>query len=255
MSGNLAFGLGIASYNKRDELIEIFYPQPELELSPDRQRVIEQAIESQVGEQTTIVQALDHTQFNGLSSAFPYASDLAVNSGPYILTITDVTKPPSGVADSFLRLHLLSHRLVKPHEVNLDGVFGCLKNLAWTNEGPIDLDELPGRLLQGRLKRRPIQVFLVDKFPKMVDYVIPKGVRIGDGARIRLGAYLGSGTTVMHEGFVNFNAGCAGPNMIEGRVSAGVFVERDSDLGGGCSTMGTLSGGNNQVIFGRTKIA
>ncbi|MGL6252339.1 MAG: DapH/DapD/GlmU-related protein, partial [Billgrantia desiderata] len=145
-------------------------------------------------------------------------------------------------------LHLLSHRLVKPHGLDLTGMFGLLRNVAWTSEGPIDIEELPARRLKARLEGRALSVDCVDKFPKMTDYVVPSGVRIADTARVRLGAYLGEGTTVMHEGFVNFNAGAEGPGMIEGRISAGVLVGKGSDLGGGCSTMGTLSGGGNIVI-------
>jgi 2,3,4,5-tetrahydropyridine-2-carboxylate N-succinyltransferase len=137
---------------------------------------------------------------------------------------------------------------VRPHEVNLNGMFGVLYNLAWTNEGPIDLSELAERQLAARLKGRQLSVFSVDKFPRMSDYVVPKGIRVADTSRVRLGAYLGEGTTVMHEGFVNFNAGTDGPAMIEGRISAGVMIGANSDLGGGCSTMGTLSGGGKQVI-------
>ena len=128
------------------------------------------------------------------------------------------------------------------------GMFGLLRNVAWTNEGPIDIEELPARRLKARLEGRALSVDCVDKFPKMADYVVPTGVRIGDTARVRLGAHLGEGTTVMHEGFVNFNAGTEGPGMVEGRISAGVMVGKGSDLGGGCSTMGTLSGGGNIII-------
>ena len=127
-------------------------------------------------------------------------------------------------------------------------MFAVLPNVAWTNEGAIDLAELPQRQLQARLKGQQLAVNCVDKFPRMTDYVVPEGVRIAHTARVRLGAYLGSGTTIMHEGFVNFNAGTEGPGMIEGRISAGVFVGKGSDLGGGCSTMGTLSGGGNIII-------
>ena len=147
-----------------------------------------------------------------------------------------------------MKLHLLSHRLVKPHSLNLSGIFPLLPNVAWTSQGAVDLTELPARQLEARLNGELLEVFSVDKFPKMTDYVVPSGVRLADSARIRLGAYVGEGTTVMHEGFINFNAGTEGPGMIEGRVSAGVFVGKGSDLGGGCSTMGTLSGGGNIVI-------
>jgi 2,3,4,5-tetrahydropyridine-2-carboxylate N-succinyltransferase len=156
--------------------------------------------------------------------------------------------PPTSVPESYLKLHLLSHRLVKPHGTDLTGIFGALKNVAWTNEGAIDIDDLPARMLEARVAGRPLSVDCVDKFPKLVDYIVPSGVRIADTSRVRLGAYVGEGTTVMHEGFINFNAGTEGPNMIEGRVSAGVFCGAGSDVGGGASIMGTLSGGGNMVI-------
>ena len=155
---------------------------------------------------------------------------------------------PASVEDAYLKLHMLSHRLVKPHGTDLTGIFGLLPNVAWTDEGPIDLSELAERQLSARLKGKVLEVASVDKFPKMTNYVVPEGVRIAHSARVRLGAYLGAGTTVMHEGFINFNAGTAGPGMVEGRISAGVMVGKGSDLGGGCSTMGTLSGGGNMII-------
>ncbi|HBQ41206.1 MAG TPA: 2,3,4,5-tetrahydropyridine-2,6-dicarboxylate N-succinyltransferase, partial [Halieaceae bacterium] len=142
--------------------------------------------------------------------------------------------------EAYLKLHLLSHRLVKPHGTNLQGLFAILPNVAWTSEGAIDISELPARQLAARLRGDTLEVSCVDKFPKMTNYVVPTGVRIAHTARVRLGAYLGEGTTIMHEGFVNFNAGTDGPGMIEGRISAGVMVGSGSDLGGGCSTMGTL---------------
>jgi len=156
--------------------------------------------------------------------------------------------PPQTVSDAYLKLHLLSHRLVKPHGTDLSGIFALLPNVAWTDEGAIDLEELPDRQLTARLSGKVLEVSSVDKFPKMTNYVVPTGVRIAHSARVRLGAYLGSGTTVMHEGFINFNAGTEGPGMVEGRISAGVMVGKGSDLGGGCSTMGTLSGGGNIII-------
>ncbi|MEC8008691.1 MAG: DapH/DapD/GlmU-related protein, partial [Pseudomonadota bacterium] len=156
--------------------------------------------------------------------------------------------PPTSVGDAYLKLHLLSHRLVKPHRTDLSGIFALLPNVAWTDEGAIDLDELPERQLTARLSGKVLEVSSVDKFPKMTNYVVPTGVRIAHSARVRLGAYLGAGTTVMHEGFINFNAGTEGPGMVEGRISAGVMVGKGSDLGGGCSTMGTLSGGGNIII-------
>ncbi|TDD53639.1 2,3,4,5-tetrahydropyridine-2,6-dicarboxylate N-succinyltransferase [Saccharopolyspora elongata] len=149
--------------------------------------------------------------------------------------------------DIYLRLHLLSHRLVRPHGQNLDGMFGLLANVVWTNHGPCPVEGFEATRLRLRA-RGPVTVYSIDKFPRMVDYVVPSGVRIGDADRVRLGAHLASGTTVMHEGFVNFNAGTLGASMVEGRISAGVVVGDGSDVGGGGSIMGTLSGGGKEVI-------
>jgi 2,3,4,5-tetrahydropyridine-2,6-dicarboxylate N-succinyltransferase len=154
---------------------------------------------------------------------------------------------PADAVDSYLRLHLLSHRLVAPNSINLDGIFGTLANVVWTNFGPAQVDGF--ELTRAKLRLRgPVTVFSVDKFPRMVDYVLPTGVRIADADRVRLGAHLADGTTVMHEGFVNFNAGTLGTSMVEGRVSAGVVVGNGTDVGGGASIMGTLSGGGKERI-------
>jgi 2,3,4,5-tetrahydropyridine-2,6-dicarboxylate N-succinyltransferase len=158
-----------------------------------------------------------------------------------------LSDPPADAYDAYLRLHLLSHRLIKPHGANVDGIFGVLTNVVWTNHGPCAVEGFEA--VRARLRRRaPVTVYGVDKFPRMVDYVIPAGVRIADADRVRLGAHLAPGTTVMHEGFVNFNAGTLGSSMVEGRISAGVIVGDGSDVGGGASIMGTLSGGGTQVI-------
>jgi 2,3,4,5-tetrahydropyridine-2-carboxylate N-succinyltransferase len=154
---------------------------------------------------------------------------------------------PVDTADIYLRLHLLSHRLVRPHGQNLTGIFGLLANVVWTNHGPCPVDGF--ETVRTRLRGRgPVTVFGVDKFPRMVDYVLPAGVRIADADRVRLGAHLAPGTTVMHEGFVNYNAGTLGSSMVEGRISAGVVVGDGSDVGGGASIMGTLSGGGKEVV-------
>jgi len=160
----------------------------------------------------------------------------------------DITQAPANAADAYLRLHLLSHRLVKPHGLALDGIFGILSNVVWTSVGPCAVEGF--ELTRARLKAAHghVSVYSVDKFPRMVDYVIPSGVRIADADRVRLGAHLASGTTVMHEGFVNFNAGTLGTSMVEGRISAGVIVGDGTDVGGGASIMGTLSGGGKEVI-------
>jgi 2,3,4,5-tetrahydropyridine-2,6-dicarboxylate N-succinyltransferase len=160
----------------------------------------------------------------------------------------DLDVAPAGTPDAYLRLHLLSHRLVTPHSINLDGIFGCLPNVVWTSRGPCAVEDFESVRPLLRTNYGHVTVFGVDKFPRMVDYVVPPGVRIADADRVRLGAHLAAGTTVMHEGFVNYNAGTLGTSMVEGRISAGVVVGRDSDVGGGASIMGTLSGGGTQVI-------
>ena len=160
----------------------------------------------------------------------------------------DLTVAPKDAKDAYLRLHLLSHRLVKPHGQSLEGIFGLLTNVVWTSAGPCAVDGFEATRAKLKAKFGHVSVFSVDKFPRMVDYVIPSGVRIADADRVRLGAYLSSGTTVMHEGFVNFNAGTLGTSMVEGRISAGVVVGDGTDVGGGASIMGTLSGGGKEVI-------
>ncbi|GAA1263487.1 2,3,4,5-tetrahydropyridine-2,6-dicarboxylate N-succinyltransferase [Arthrobacter pascens] len=164
-----------------------------------------------------------------------------------VLTELDLDEPPRDTADAYLRLHLLSHRLVRPNELNLDGIFAVLPNVVWTNFGPCEVSNFEET--RARLRTRgTVTVYGVDKFPRMVDYVVPAGVRIADADRVRLGAHLAEGTTVMHEGFVNFNAGTLGVSMVEGRVSAGVVVGNGSDVGGGASVMGTLSGGGKERV-------
>jgi 2,3,4,5-tetrahydropyridine-2-carboxylate N-succinyltransferase len=163
-------------------------------------------------------------------------------------SIDDLSQPPSDPADAYLRLHLLSHRIYKPHDISVDGIFGVLNNVVWTTEGPCAVDDFSTVKKLLIAAGRPPAVTSVDKFPRMIDYVVPSGVRIADGDRVRLGAYLGKGTTVMHEGFVNFNAGTLGISMVEGRISSGVVVGDGSDIGGSASIMGTLSGGGSEVI-------
>ncbi|EYR63883.1 2,3,4,5-tetrahydropyridine-2,6-carboxylate N-succinyltransferase [Actinotalea ferrariae CF5-4] len=166
-----------------------------------------------------------------------------------VTTRVDLDEAPAGTADAYLRLHLLSHRLVQPHGLNLDGIFGVLPNVVWTDRGPCAVEGFEATRLRLRTAHGVAPTVLgVDKFPRMVDYVVPAGVRIADADRVRLGAHLAPGTTVMHEGFVNFNAGTLGTSMVEGRVSAGVVVGDGSDIGGGASIMGTLSGGGRSVV-------
>lgn len=250
----LSFALGIGTQNSQGDWLEIYYPLPLL--SPDDGLVAAAAKVLGAPDGNAAVSFLpDHcSELAGALKAAGHdqqaelAETLATSRRPLVAMFLDVDTPPQSAPEVYLKLHLLSHRLVKPHGLDLTGMFGLLRNIAWTSEGAIDIEELPARRLKARLEGRPLSVDCVDKFPKMTDYVVPGGVRIGDTARVRLGAYLGEGTTVMHEGFVNFNAGTDGPGMIEGRISAGVMVGKGSDLGGGCSTMGTLSGGGNIVI-------
>jgi 2,3,4,5-tetrahydropyridine-2-carboxylate N-succinyltransferase len=166
---------------------------------------------------------------------------------PIRITI-DVDAKPESAADAYLRLHLLSHRLATPHSINMDGIFGALTNVVWTNLGPVAVAEVDDVRLRVRQAGQILHVHGVDKFPRMVDYVVPSGVRIADASRVRLGAHLAEGTVVMHEGFCNFNAGTLGTSMVEGRISAGVIVGDGSDVGGGSSIMGTLSGGGKETI-------
>ncbi len=217
----IASGHGIAT-TAHGKVLDVWFPEPTLNaLSP----TVPQELTALVGK------------------------DDARNVSREIVSIQiEISAAPKDAADAYLRLHLLSHRLVKPHGVSLDGIFGLLNNVVWTTVGPCAVEGF--ELTRARLKNKygHITVLSVDKFPRMVDYVIPSGVRIADADRVRLGAHLASGTTVMHEGFVNFNAGTLGTSMVEGRISAGVVVGDGSDIGGGASIMGTLSGGGKEVI-------
>ncbi len=173
---------------------------------------------------------------------------LGTHKRAVVTFVEDLDAPPLDIHDAYLRLHLISHRLVQPHGCNLDGLFGLLANVAWTSLGPCDVGSLPRAQAAVLAGGGSLVVHGIDKFPRMTDYVVPSGVRIADASRVRLGAHLAEGTTVMHEGFVNFNAGTLGPSMVEGRISAGVVVGADSDIGGGASIMGTLSGGGRTVV-------
>ena len=240
------FGLGIAAENAAGGTLDVFYPQP---LSNVTGALCDQL--------TDVAGRLDSAQLRELSTMLhkmgentlgDLATRLAESDRPIVAALLADNRPARSVEEAYLKLHLLSHRLVKPHQTDLTGLFGLLPNVAWTDQGPVDLTELPQRQLDARLRGTVLEVSSVDKFPKMTNYVVPAGVRIAHTARVRLGAYLGEGTTVMHEGFINFNAGTEGPGMIEGRISSGVWVGTGSDLGGGCSTMGTLSGGGDIII-------
>lgn len=249
-----SLGLGVGTQNSQTQWLEVYFPAPQLNPSENQTSAITDVVDYKGG---NAVIALSDSKLKDLVTSLNDADEkqLASIAGkllnskrPAVLVLLESDTKPESVPEVYLKLHLISHRLVKPHALNLEGMFGVLPNVAWTNKGAIDLEDLPQRQLNARLAGKALSVDCVDKFPKMADYVVPKGVRIADTARVRLGAYLGEGTTIMHEGFVNFNAGTDGPNMVEGRISAGVLVGSGSDLGGGCSTMGTLSGGGNIII-------
>ena len=226
VNSRVASGVGLATVVDAGEragtVLDVFYPAPALSANPDASYEAD------------------------LRVAATTDPDRNVRS-EIVTTVIDLDEAPRDTADAYLRLHLLSHRLAQPNTINLDGVFGLLANVAWTSRGPVLAEELTRSLLRLRAGGA-VTVFGVDKFPRMVDYVVPSGVRIGDADRVRLGAHLGEGTTVMHEGFVNFNAGTLGAAMVEGRISAGVVVHDHTDIGGGASIMGTLSGGGKQRI-------
>jgi len=219
---SIASGHGIATITASGVVLDVWYPNPAL--AP--------------------LSGAAPAELNALAGA----DDLRGVKREVVSIQIDTEAAPTDAKDAYLRLHLLSHRLVKPHGQSLDGIFGLLANVVWSKHGPCEVEGF--ELVRARLRAKygQVTVYSVDKFPRMVDYVIPSGVRIADADRVRLGAHLASGTTVMHEGFVNFNAGTLGTSMVEGRISAGVVVGDGSDIGGGASIMGTLSGGGKQVI-------
>ncbi|WP_433668037.1 2,3,4,5-tetrahydropyridine-2,6-dicarboxylate N-succinyltransferase [Nocardia sp. CA-136227] len=234
MSTQGAAAVGIATITVNGTVLDTWYPYPTLgEFSAD-----------EVG--TVRLDASD-PEYAKFAASAGVDEDRRVETVAVRTVIADLSAAPIDTHDAYLRLHLLSHRLVRPHGANLDGVFGLLANVVWTNHGPCSTEEFELTRLKLRA-RGQVTVYGVDKFPRLVDYVLPSGVRIADADRVRLGAHLASGTTVMHEGFVNFNAGTLGNSMVEGRISAGVVVGDGSDVGGGASIMGTLSGGGKQVI-------
>lgn len=220
-----AWGYGLATVTATGVVLDTWYPEPRLG-SPD-----------------------DTANAPASLASLEGGDDIRQVRRTVVRTVVaDLDAPPADPYDAYLRLHLLSHRLVQPHGLNLDGLFGALSNVVWTSIGPCSPDGFEATRARARAVGLHVQVTSVDKFPRMTDYVVPSGVRIGDADRVRLGAHLADGTTVMHEGFVNFNAGTLGASMIEGRVSAGVVVGQDSDVGGGASIMGTLSGGGQETI-------
>ncbi len=228
-----AWGAGLATVTDAgDRVLDAFFPEPRVGLD---------GAPHAAGTR-------EHGADGPLGAAARRDERRGVRTVAIVTAIADLRRPPADTHDAYLRLHLLSHRLVRPHEISVDGIFGVLPNVAWTSHGPVDPAELASVRLLFRAAGDVLQVLGVDKFPRMTDYVVPPGVRIADADRVRLGAHLAEGTTVMHEGFVNYNAGTLGASMVEGRISAGVVVGDGSDVGGGASIMGTLSGGGTQVV-------
>jgi 2,3,4,5-tetrahydropyridine-2-carboxylate N-succinyltransferase len=219
----VAWGWGLASIHASDQVLDTYFPSPRLGIADDSAAppvLVSAVVDDEAREVRTEI----------------------------VLVEIDLDAAPAGTSDTYLRLHLLSHRLVRPRSINLDGIFGSLPNVVWTSAGPCAIEGFERVRTRLRARGGHFTIYGVDKFPRMVDYVVPTGVRIADADRVRLGAHLAIGTTVMHEGFVNFNAGTLGRSMVEGRISAGVVVGGDSDVGGGASIMGTLSGGGSEVI-------
>jgi len=221
--GRPAWGWGLASIHASGQVLDTYFPTPRLGVA-DNSAAPPALISAVVDDDTRGVRT------------------------EVVLVEIDLAAPPAGTSDAYLRLHLLSHRLIRPRDLNMTGIFSSLPNVVWTSAGPCAVDGFEEVRIRMRARGEHLTVFGVDKFPRMVDYVLPTGVRIADADRVRLGAHLAEGTTVMHEGFVNFNAGTIGTSMVEGRISAGVVVGRNSDVGGGASIMGTLSGGGTEVI-------
>ena len=211
------FGEGIATKSKSGQILEVYFPNIEFDNKKTNTKSVE----------------IDSTNYQIIKLDW---------------TETNLKNPIKTVIDAYFKLHLLSNKFVLPNTINLDGLFEALPNVVWTNKGPISIDEIEERLNKSKSDKNDLYIRSLDKFPCLTDYIIPNKVRIADASRVRLGAYLSEGTTIMHEGFVNFNAGTLGKAMIEGRISAGVIIGDNSDLGGGSSTMGTLSGGNNTKI-------
>jgi 2,3,4,5-tetrahydropyridine-2-carboxylate N-succinyltransferase len=233
-----ASGVGLATLAADGRVLDVWFVRPERTTGSD----------APAGTEAISVGAVEDA--TGLSAAKAIGRDEVrnVTVQPVRTTIADLQAPPVDAHDVYLRLHLLSHRLVRPNSVSLEGIFGHLQTVAWTQLGPVAVDELPAAQLRARAAGTPLLVHSLDKFPRMVDYVAPSGVRVADASRVRLGAHLAEGTTVMHEGFVNYNAGTLGTAMVEGRLSQGVVMGEGSDLGGGSSTQGTLSGGGTEVL-------
>ena len=264
-----AFGVGVATKSPSGEILDVFYPSPQCQTEPFTCALLAKAIGWDGGTAnyeiassvlSDLANALEDVERNedfkeSSSATFAAIANAVLHTdspgGEKVAVVSYIAKQtdaPEDAIDTYLRLHLLSTRLVKPHEIDLSGIFNKLTNCVWTNLGPFKAEDFETQRVQLLAANKDVYVHGLDKFPRMTDYVVPSGVRIADANRVRLGAHLSEGTTVMHEGFCNFNAGTLGSSMIEGRISAGVVVGNGSDVGGGASIMGTLSGGGSEII-------
>lgn len=244
-----AWGVGLATIDEDGRVLDTWYPDVHLGVAAGIRRFGED-VGHQSGSGSYHLDRGHTFQTLKVDLSYLIGQDelRRVDRVAVVTFIDDLSAPPVDTHDAYLRLHLLSHRLIRPHGANLDGIFGLLNNVVWTNHGPCAVDGFEQVQLRLRSVGQHVTVYGIDKFPRMVDYVVPSGVRIAEADRVRLGAHLASGTTVMHEGFCNFNAGTLGASMVEGRISAGVVVGDGSDVGGGASIMGTLSGGGKELI-------
>jgi 2,3,4,5-tetrahydropyridine-2-carboxylate N-succinyltransferase len=242
-----AFAVGVARYSNAGALLDCFFPAPLRDLQDPLAALVTKRFGSGVSapDRGAVRAFCDEAAALANAPWLGEVSALADGDQPLVAVVLAGDDDIEHTAGAYLKLHLLSHRLALPNSLNLTNLFTHLPNVAWTSDGAIATVELTAAQRRARTAGRHLEVYCVDKFPRMTNYVVPSGVRIADGSRIRLGAYLGEGTTVMHEGFINFNAGALGPNMVEGRISQGVVVGAHSDLGGSSSTMGTLSGGGS----------
>lgn len=256
MKGLLGFGVGLLHRGVSRKTLEVYFP---LVFYQSHSELAEALSGGKPGEKNGTTKLSGEQLEKGIEacSAKKIAngkeiaatlSQLKSAGERVVLTVLASDSAPATIEEAYLKLHMLSRRFVRPHQLNLENLFDILPNVAWTSDGPIEIEELPERQLAARISGKSLEVYSVDKFPKLLNHVVPSHVRVADGSRVRLGAYIGEGTTIMQEGFVNFNAGTEGPNMVEGRISAGVFVSRGTDLGGGSSVMGLIRGDVNEVV-------
>ncbi len=248
MSDLFSFALGSSTRSSAGDMLDTWYPLPLKRPQGVVAKAARQVGNSERAGPDQAMLVADALDADGKSASASVYRMLAELDLPLTAVTLENDRDIASAPEAYLKLHLMSHRLALPNTLNLNGIFEYLPTLAWTSHGPMDPSEVPARIAAARVGGEHLAVYAVDKFPRMTDYVIPSGVRIADSSRVRLGAYVGEGTTVMHEGQINFNAGALGPNMVEGRISQGVILGAHSDLGGSASTMGTLSGGGEIVI-------